>query len=96
MSFVDRATEALDEAEASLHSLIADALKAKAYADLAAIETMVQALGGIRRGRVADVQPAASRAEPAAAVPAPPAAPAAPARPAQTTPQPSWMRPKSS
>ncbi len=47
MAFVDSASEVLDRAEASLISLIADALKTKAYRDVAIIAAMAEAQSGV-------------------------------------------------
>lgn len=88
MSFIDNAMEVLDRTEASLHSLITDALKAKAYGEIATIAAMAQALNGINAGRGREVKrpdmPVSSMA----------AATTAPAETAKTA-EPSWMRPKS-
>ena len=99
MSFIDRAHAVLDETESALHALMADALKAKAYADIAAIEAMVGALAALRRNRVSEQANAGTSPDTAKATPpqpswiAPPTAsqgdPDAPKGPA-----PSWMRPK--
>ena len=43
MSFIDNAMEVLDRAEASLHAVIADALAAKAYKEIATIAAMAEA-----------------------------------------------------
>lgn len=82
MSFVDSAAELLDRAEASLSSLIADALKAKAYREVAAIAAMAESLAAIsgrsRENRRApgDLGLGATETAKAGA-------------------EPSWMRPKS-
>jgi hypothetical protein len=86
MSFIDSATELLDRTEASLNSLMADALKAKAYREIAAIAALaeqVSVIGPGRSGRRAGAQP-----EMAAA-----AAGQAPAEAAKGA-EPFWMRPK--
>ena len=86
MSFIDGATELLDRTEASLNSLMADALKAKAYREIAAIAALaeqVSVIGPGRSGRRAGAQP-----EMAAA-----AAAQAPAEAAKGA-EPFWMRPK--
>ena len=51
MTFLDSATELLDRTEASLNALMADALKAKAYRDIAAIAELVEQLSSIGAGR---------------------------------------------
>ena len=51
MSFIDNATEILDRAEASLCSLIADALKAQAYREITTIANMAESLSTIAPGR---------------------------------------------
>ena len=86
MSFIDSATELLDRTEASLNSLMADALKAKAYREIAAIAALaeqVSVIGPGRSGRRAGGQP-----EMAAA-----AAGQMPAEAAKGA-EPFWMRPK--
>lgn len=87
MSFIDSAAEVLDRAEASLHSLITDALKAKAYREITTIAAMAESLAAINTGRLREGR------RPTASVPEM-AAPAA-AEPAKTASEPSWMRPKS-
>jgi hypothetical protein len=89
MSFLDSATEALDRAEASLNSLLMDALKAKAYRDVAAIAALAEAVaaipGRVREGRklgAPDLNVAAAASSMAS-------------EPAKAS-EPSWMRPKSS
>jgi hypothetical protein len=89
MSFLDSATEALDRAEASLNSLLMDALKAKAYRDVAAIAALAEAVAAIP-GRVRDGRKLASSDLNVAA-----AAPSMAPEPAKAS-EPSWMRPKSS
>ena len=51
MSFIDNAMEVLDQAEASLHSVIADALAAKSYKEIATIAAMAEAVAAINAGR---------------------------------------------
>ena len=91
MSFVDNATELIDRLEASLNSLLIDALKAKAYRDVATIAALADAVASIpgrsrdgkKTGGMADLGMGLSAAPPVA-VEAPKSA------------EPSWMRPKSS
>ncbi len=84
MSFIDNATELLDRTEASLNSLIVDALKAKAYREIAAIAALAE--------QVSVIEPGRSGRRPAAA-PEMAAAGAAPADGAKGA-EPFWMRPK--
>lgn len=84
MSFIDSATELLDRTEASLNSLMADALKAKAYREIAAIAALAEQVSVIGPGR-SGRRPAAGQEVAAAA-----AAPAEAAKGAE----PFWMRPK--
>jgi hypothetical protein len=87
MSFIDSATELLDRTEASLNSLMADALKAKAYREIAAIAALaeqVSVIGPGRSGRRASAQPEMATA----AAAAPSSAEAAKGA------EPFWMRPK--
>lgn len=51
MSYIDNAAEVLDRAEASLRSLITEALKAKAYRELAAIAAIAESVAAIGLGR---------------------------------------------
>ena len=51
MSFIDSAAEVLDRTEASLNSLMMDALKAKAYREIATIAVMAEAVAVIGPGR---------------------------------------------
>ena len=91
MSFIDSAAEVLDRTEASLNSLIADALKAKAYREIATIAAMAESLAAIGPGRsregkrigtpTADGGVGIGAGTPAAADTA-------------KTAEPSWMRPK--
>ena len=85
MSFIDSATELLDRTEASLNSLMADALKAKAYREIAAIAALAEQVSVIGPGR--------SGRRPAAPEMATAAAAAAPGEAAKGT-EPFWMRPK--
>jgi hypothetical protein len=87
MSFIDSATELLDRTEASLNSLMADALKAKAYREIAAIAALaeqVSVIGPGRSGRRAGAQPEMAAAAVASQAPAEAAKGA----------EPFWMRPK--
>ncbi|OFW16290.1 MAG: hypothetical protein A3F70_03755 [Acidobacteria bacterium RIFCSPLOWO2_12_FULL_67_14] len=88
MSFIDSAAEVLDRAEASLHSLISDALKGKAYREVTAIATMAESLSAINAGRSG--AGAGRRASAPEMTPPPVAAEAA-----KASSEPSWMRPKS-
>lgn len=87
MSFIDSAMEAIERTEASLHALIADALKAKAYGEIATIAAMAQSLAAVDSGR-----PREGKRAPAGdlgiGAPAPVAADTTKAA------EPSWMRPK--
>ena len=56
MTFLNSATEALDRAEAALQELIADAAKAKAYREIAAIAALAESLAAITTGRPSDGQ----------------------------------------
>jgi hypothetical protein len=88
MSFIDKALDVLSRTEASLHSVIADALAAKAYKEIAAIAAMAEAVAAITASRSPEEkQRSASAAEENAS--APPAG-------TDTTRvgEPSWMRPK--
>lgn len=51
MSFIDSAAELLDRTEASLSSLMTDALRAKAYREIATIAAMAEAVSAIGPGR---------------------------------------------
>ena len=64
MSFTDSAEEVLDRAEASLRSLITDALKAKAYSEIAAIAALAASVGAerSREGTSTTVEAPTSRA----------------------------------
>ena len=70
MSFVDSATELLDRTEASLNSLMADALKAKAYREVAAIAALAEQVSLIAPGRSGRSSAAAPEMAAAGAVPA--------------------------
>jgi hypothetical protein len=59
MSFIDSATEILDRTESSLQSLIADALKAKAYRDIVAIAALAESVAAISTGRPREAKRAA-------------------------------------
>ena len=54
MSFIDNAMEVLDRTEASLHSVISDALAAKAYREIAVIATMAEKVAAISAVRAPD------------------------------------------
>ena len=84
MSFIDSATELLDRTEASLNSLMADALKAKAYREIAAIAALAEQVSVIGPGR-AGRRPASA--------PEMATAGAAPGEAAKGA-EPFWMRPK--
>ena len=86
MSFIDSATELLDRTEASLISLMADALKAKAYREIAAIAALAEQVSVIGPGR-SGRRPAAT---PEMATAGAAASPADAAKGAE----PFWMRPK--
>ena len=88
MSFTDNATELLARTESALNSLIADALKAKAYREITTLAAMAEALAAItpvssRDVRRPDVE--GRRADVAVTAGAPDAPKAS---------EPSWMRPK--
>ena len=81
MSFTDSAEEVLDRAEASLGSLITDALKAKAYSEITAIAALAAAVAAIgaersREGTSATAESPTSKS------------------PTSRASEPSWMRPK--
>jgi hypothetical protein len=86
MSFIDSATELLDRTEASLNSLMADALKAKAYREIAAIAALAEQVSVIGPGRSGRRPAAAPEMATAGAA-------ASPAEAAKGT-EPFWMRPK--
>jgi len=86
MSFIDNATEVLDRTEASLNSLMADALKAKAYREIAAIAALAE--------QVSVIGPARSGRRPAAAPELAAAAAGASSGDAGKGAEPFWMRPK--
>jgi hypothetical protein len=84
MSFIDSAAELIERTEASLQALISDALKAKAYREIAAIAAMAES--------VAAIGPARSREGKRSVAEVGAGAPAA----TETTKasEPSWMWPK--
>ena len=90
MSFIDNAMEVLDRAEASLHAVIADALAAKAYKEIATIAAMAEAVAAISVGRGGESRRTSS--------PSPVAELNVGATPSPTDTarvvEPSWMRPK--
>jgi hypothetical protein len=86
MSFIDSASEAIDRAEASLNALLMDALKAKAYREVAAIAALAEAVAAIP-GRVRDGRKA---------MPTIPDVPVGVGADTGKAAEPSWMRPKSS
>lgn len=89
MSFIDSAAEVLDRTEASLNSLIADALKAKAYRDVATIAAMAESVAVIGPGRSREGKRlTTSGSDLGAGVPAQVGADAGKGS------EPSWMRPK--
>jgi len=88
MSFIDSAAEVLDRTEASLNSLITDALKAKAYREVGVIAAMAEAVAAISVGRSRDGKRTASAAPDLGVSTSPAPEPAKAA-------EPSWMRPKS-
>ena len=83
MSFINNAIDLLNRTEASLDSLIADAVKAKAYRDVAQIASLAESVAAITANR-----PGTSRASEFSASAGTPSV--EPARAAE----PSWMRPK--
>jgi len=89
MSFIDSAGEVLDRTETSLNSLITDALKAKAYRDVAAIAAMAEAVAVIGPGRSREGKRLGTAAPDLGAV----AAPTGTSDIAKAS-EPSWMRPK--
>ena len=94
MSFIDNATELLDRTETSLHTLIMDALKARAYREIAAIAALAEQVSVIvpgRSGRKASA-PAATLPDLTATAPAASVAVAEAAKGAGA--EPFWMRPK--
>lgn len=90
MSFIDNAMEVLDRAEASLHAVIADALAAKAYKEIATIAAMAEAVAAISVGRGGESRRTSS-ASPVAELGV--GATASPTDPTKAV-EPSWMRPK--
>jgi len=90
MSFIDNAMEVLDRAEASLHAVIADALAAKAYKEIATIAAMAEADAAISVGRGGESRRISS-ASPVAELNV--GTTPSPTDTARTV-EPSWMRPK--
>jgi hypothetical protein len=90
MSFIDNAMEVLDHAEASLHAVIADALAAKAYKEIATIAAMAEAVAAISVGRGGEPRRISS-ASPVAELGVGATLPATDTAKAV---EPSWMRPK--
>lgn len=88
MSFIDSAAEVLDRAEASLSSLITDALKAKAYRELATIAALAESVAAIGAGRSREGKKASPAATEFGGTPPTPTTDTA------KTSEPSWMRPK--
>lgn len=86
MSFIDSAAELLDRTEAALSSLMTDALKAKAYREIATIALMSEALAVIGPGRSRE-----GKRTPMAGAEVSPSAPSG-ADIAKGS-EPSWMRP---
>jgi hypothetical protein len=88
MSFTDSGAEVIDRAEASLNSLMADALKAKAYREVSALAALAEAIAAINPGRGKRGGTAAASLDlgVGAGVTSAPEAPKAS--------EPSWMRPK--
>ncbi len=84
MTFIESATELLERTEASLNSLIADALRAKAYGEIAALAELAEQLSGIGAGRTG--RKTAAPAELSAA--------GVGSADAAKGPEPFWMRPK--
>jgi hypothetical protein len=93
MSFIDNAAELLDRTEASLSALIADALKAKAYREIATIAAMAEALAVIGPGRQGQGQTAGAARRATTTPDVGTEAPAT-ADAAKGWSEPSWMRPK--
>ena len=92
MSFIDNATEILDRAEASLCSLIADALKAQAYREITTIANMAEALSTIAPGRSDEARKHSAATVSEAAKQTDFGGPAAGPKKSE---QPSWVRPLS-
>ena len=63
MSFIDSAMEVLDRTEASLHSVISDALAAKAYREIATIATIAEKIAAISASRPEEKRMGISSAE---------------------------------
>jgi hypothetical protein len=83
MSFIDNAIDLLNRTEASLNLLIADAVNAKAYRDVAQIASLAESLAAITRGRSATKRNAELRV-----------LPDVPSMEPTKPPEPSWIRPK--
>jgi hypothetical protein len=92
MSFTDSGAEVIDRAEASLNSLIAEALKAKAYREVSALAALAEAIAAINPGRGKRLGTSAASASLDAGVGAGIVTPAE----APKASEPSWMRPKTS
>jgi hypothetical protein len=90
MSFIDNAVVVLDRAEASLHEVIADALAAKAYKEIATIAAMAEAVAAINVGRAGSER----RITASASVPDLGVAASLSADDMTKAAEPSWMRPK--
>ena len=90
MSFTDSGAEVIDRAEASLNTLIADALKAKAYREVSALAALAEAIAAINPGR--NKRLGSSGLEVGVGAGVSTAAAAESAKPSE----PSWMRPKTS
>lgn len=84
MSFIDTAAELLDRTEASLQGLISDALKAKAYREVATIAAMAESLAALTPGRPREGKRAAADVGAAATT----------ATETTKATEPSWMWPK--
>ena len=90
MSYIDSASEVLDRTEASLNSLIVDALKAKAYREVATLAALAEAVAAIGPGRAREGKRMSTAVPEAVSQTAPP-----PPEPPKAS-EPSWMRPKTS
>ena len=89
MSFIDNAMEVLDRAEASLHAVIADALAAKAYKEIATIAAMAEAVAAISVGRSGETRRISSHSVSELSV-----GTSVSATDITKAVEPSWMRPK--
>jgi hypothetical protein len=89
MSFKDNAMEVLDRAEASLHAVIADALAAKAYKEIATIAAMAEAVAAISVGRTGEARRTSSPSVAELSV-----GTSVSATDITKAVEPSWMRPK--